>query len=349
MLTLSFTLGAVLQLVLTGVHAAEVVAPEVVASRYSLTTSTSFPFPTATQSSGDTEALLSSQWGLGKARVQDNPANLAFITDPYPDKSAIVSSGQQLSNDGPVLQVTYPKGSFSHDSGGTQFYNLWNLTNGQSFQSMMLSYELAFEDGFDWVKGGKLPGLRGGLNSTGCSGGNQVTPTGDCFSTRLMWRKNANGEVYAYIPTSNGLCDRKDTICNSDFGTSFNRGTFGFVTGRWSRVTLVVQLNNPVNVANGQILLYYNDELAAQATELQIRSSDKVSINGLFFSTFFGGNDESWATPETVHTYFRNIQLWGSDRPSTLSGPTVSGASQHTKSSAFVVASVALGIMSAFV
>ena len=49
-------------------------------------------------------------------------------------------------------------------------------------------------------------------------------------------------------------------------------------------MTLVVQLNNPPNVANGQILLYYNDELAAQATELQIRSSNAVAINGMFFS-----------------------------------------------------------------
>lgn len=193
MLPLSFTLGALLQLALTSVHAAEVVAPDVVASRYSLTASTSFPFPTATQSTGDTTSFLSSQWGLGRARIQDNPDNLEFVADPYTNSSAIVSTGQ-LGSDGPVLQVTYPKGSYSHDTGGTQFYNLWNLTNGQNFESMMLSYELAFENGFDWVKGGKLPGLRGGLNSTGCSGGNQVTPTGDCFSARLMWRKNANGE-----------------------------------------------------------------------------------------------------------------------------------------------------------
>ena len=193
MLPLSFTLGALLQLTLTSVHAAEVVAPDVVASRYSLTASTSFPFPTATQSTGDTSTFLSSQWGLGRARIQDNPDNLEFVADPYANSSAIVSTGQ-LGSDGPVLQVTYPKGSYSHDTGGTQFYNLWNLTNGQNFESMMLSYELAFENGFDWVKGGKLPGLRGGLNSTGCSGGNQVTPTGDCFSARLMWRKNANGE-----------------------------------------------------------------------------------------------------------------------------------------------------------
>ena len=85
------------------------------------------------------------------------------------------------------------EGSFSHDTGGAQFYSLWNRSDDSSFKSMIVSYELAFDSGFDWVKGGKLPGLRGGLNSTGCSGGNKATGL-DCFSSRLMWRKNGDGE-----------------------------------------------------------------------------------------------------------------------------------------------------------
>ncbi len=85
------------------------------------------------------------------------------------------------------------KAVFSHDTGGTQFYSLWNMSNGDVFQSLMLSYDIAFDKDFDWVKGGKLPGLRGGPNATGCSGGNQ--PTGsDCFSVRLMWRQEGAAE-----------------------------------------------------------------------------------------------------------------------------------------------------------
>lgn len=172
-------------------NGAEVIPPDQLAQRYSLTTSTSFPFPTATQSVSDTDAFIVSGWGLGRGRIQNSPENLQFVADPFPNSAAVVSTGP-LNSSGPVLQVTYPAKSFSHDTGGTQFYNLWNISSGGNFLSMMLTYELAFENGFDWVKGGKLPGLRGGLNSTGCSGGNQ--PTGDCFSARLMWRKNANGE-----------------------------------------------------------------------------------------------------------------------------------------------------------
>jgi len=41
--------------------------------------------------------------------------------------------------------------------------------------------------------GGKLPGLRGGPDRRGCSGGNETDGTG-CFSTRIMWRTEGAGE-----------------------------------------------------------------------------------------------------------------------------------------------------------
>ncbi|KAG7098546.1 hypothetical protein E1B28_000481 [Marasmius oreades] len=212
------------------------------ASQYSLATSTSFPFPTSTLSSSDSQSHIVSKWSLEKAKIQDGSQSIAFVADPL------------NASPGPVLRVTYPKGSYSHDTGGVQFINLWNSTNDQPYRSMMLSYDLLFDKGFDWVKGGKLPGLRGGPNVTGCSGGN--LPTGhDCFSTRLMWRKGGAGEVYAYIQSPNGLCQESSVTCNSDFGISVSRGSFTFSRGKWIRVTLLVQLNNPPDVANGNLEL----------------------------------------------------------------------------------------------
>lgn len=222
---------------------------EQLASLYNLATSTSLAFPTATQASSNAQALIVADWSLGKGRIQDGPDNLAFVADPFPNKPVPIASALNLT--GPVLQTTYPSGSFSHDTGGSQWYNLWNTTDGSTFQTMLVSYEVAFDEGFDWVKGGKLPGLRGGLNSTGCSGGNEATGK-DCFSSRVMWRQNGAGEgtyrrasrtpnlinsvdiatVYAYIPTVDGLCSEKNIDCNSDFGTSISRGSFGFVSGQ---------------------------------------------------------------------------------------------------------------------
>ncbi|KXN90595.1 hypothetical protein AN958_03835 [Leucoagaricus sp. SymC.cos] len=298
------------------------------AVQYGLATSTAFAFPSATLAAADTTNRIVSQWSLGKGHVQDGTTEISFVADPFPNSPPTGDPSDTTVNNpnATVLQVTYPQGSFSHESGGTQFYNLWNTTDGSNWGSMLLSYEVAFNSNFDWVKGGKLPGLRGGLDGTGCSGGDSVPDGKECFSSRVMWRKSAEGEVYAYIPTPNGLCTDKNVICNSDFGTSLERGAFGFLSGRWLRLNMLVQLNNPPNVANGQIQLYYNDRLAISRQGLQIRASDTLFINGLFFSTFFGGSDSSWATPTTQHTYFRNIQLWGSSAMSNLTGQSVKSA-----------------------
>ena len=49
-----------------------------------------------------------------------------------------------------------------------------------------------------WNMGGKLPGLRGGPDRLGCSGGNETDGTG-CFSTRVMWRTNGAGEGEGFL------------------------------------------------------------------------------------------------------------------------------------------------------
>ncbi|KAL1748759.1 polysaccharide lyase family 14 protein [Schizophyllum fasciatum] len=289
--------------------------------------STALPFPTSTLAPEDTRRLLVADWGLGKGRVQDGEAALAFVADPFPEHPVPGFASAR----GTVLRVTYAAGSFSHDTGGAQFYNLWNDTAPAGspapamsdlasadvgFGSLLLEYEVAFDAEFDWVKGGKLPGLRGGLDSTGCSGGNE--PAGDaCFSTRLMWRKGGEGEVYAYIPTTEALCEEDEITCNDDYGVSIARGSFGLVAGKWNRIALLIQLNDPPSASNGIVQLYYNGLPALTQQNLRIRTTSDVLANGLFFSTFFGGADSTWATTNTTHTYFRNIGMWGSSQAST--------------------------------
>ena len=115
-----------------------------------------------------------------------------------------------------------------------------------------------------WNRGGKLPGLRGGPDARGCSGGS-ASDGERCFSTRLMWRTSGAGEgtshhsfawvelmiVYAYIPTGKDLCDQSNVMCNSDaYGTSLARGSFSYQTGQWQTIWLVVILNE-VGINNG--------------------------------------------------------------------------------------------------
>ncbi|KAF9244906.1 polysaccharide lyase family 14 protein [Melanogaster broomeanus] len=293
------------------------------AAQYSLTTSTTMPFPTATQTSIEAQSFITSQWSLNRGHLENGGSDLAFVSDPFPNAPVPGSPGN-TSFPGPVLQVTYPAGSYSGATGGAQWYSLWNATDGSTFNSMLLSYEIAFGSSFQWIKGGKLPGLRGGSDVYGCSGG--VKPNGtDCFSTRLMWRENGAGEVYAYLLTPNTFCSEVHIRCNTDYGVSISRGSFSFAIGQWSRVALLVQMNNPPDVANGNQVFIFNDMLAFNQSGLQFRSGADVDIGGIFFSTFFGGADATWATPEMVNTYFRNFELFGSSAPSTLSGVRIGG------------------------
>ncbi|KAI0633273.1 hypothetical protein C8Q77DRAFT_1114063 [Trametes polyzona] len=322
----------------------QIADPAALASLYSLTTSTSIPFPTATLANSDAQSFITSGWSLSKGKIQQGASNIEFVKDPFPNKPAPTSS---TNSTGPVLQVTYPAGQVGSENSGMQLYSLWNTSDGSTFQSMLVTYEVAFDADFDFVKGGKLPGVRGGPDPDGCSGGSAADGK-NCFSTRLMWRKQAAGEVYAYIPTPNDICSNNHIKCNSDgFGTSIDRNSFSFVAGQWNRVTLLVRLNQPLNTANGEVVLYYNNVKALDEQALQYRSNADITVGGLWFSTFFGGGDDSWAPPSTVHAYFRNFQLYGSSAPSNLTGQQVNAAPRqaHSAFSASACGAAAVGLV----
>merc|ERR1719312_774306 len=83
------------------------------------------------------------------------------------------------------LQVFYPEGSYSPShkpGGGMGFYA--SPVDLENIAEVTLEYEVMFGSEFDFVKGGKLPGLFGG--GTSCSGGAESE---ECFSTRFMWRR----------------------------------------------------------------------------------------------------------------------------------------------------------------
>jgi endoglucanase len=198
---------------------------------------------------------------------------------------------------GTVLRVEYPEGSASPSVsrnegaalGGTQFLADLGLA---PTDTLRLSYNVRLSENFDFVKGGKLPGLYGG---TGNSGGNIPDGT-DGFSTRYMWRRNGDGEVNAYLPTS------------ESFGTSIGRGNWRFQPGVWHRLEQEVVLNDP-NQSNGQLRVWFDDQLVLNETDLTYRTTDDLQIDGIFFSTFFGGGDSSWATPEDVYADFANFSV----------------------------------------
>jgi hypothetical protein len=196
-----------------------------------------------------------------------------------------------------ILRVRYPGGSASptvHREtdaplGGTQFYAQLGLPIQDSLR---LSYYVRFSENFDFVKGGKLPGLFGGVGNTG----GEIPDGEDGFSTRYMWRRSGDGEVYAYLPTS------------EEHGTSIGRGSWSFRPDTWYHLEQEVTLNQP-GVANGRIRVWVNDRLVLQQDDLMFRSVETLKIEGILFSTFFGGSDRSWATPNDAFADFADFKV----------------------------------------
>jgi hypothetical protein len=165
--------------------------PQAIASQFGLTTSTTLPFPVATQATSTAQTYILSNWNVSRNTINSGPENLGFVDDPFSTGNG-TSTGTSASSPSVALQVTYDNGSFTPD-GGSQLYSMWSPSDGSSFQTMLLSYEIAFSPGYDWVRGGKLPGLRGGPDRLGCDGGREANGT-NCFSMRLMWRAHGEGE-----------------------------------------------------------------------------------------------------------------------------------------------------------
>jgi len=140
-----------------------------------------------------------------------------------------------------------------------------------------LTYYVRFKPGYEWVKGGKLPGLYGGDSPSGGAS------TANGFSTRMMWRKDGQGELYLYAMNK-----------SNQYGDSIGRGAFYFVSGRWTKVTQEVILND-VGYDNGVARVWIDDVPVFELDGIIYRDSTAVMINGIMSTIFFGGSNSTWA------------------------------------------------------
>lgn len=200
--------------------------------------------------------------------------------------------------EGSFLRIKYPAKSWSPvatkkaglDLGGTEFYG---AVLKSAATNVTLSYSIRFPKEFNWVKGGKLPGLYGGIGNTGTD-----TPLGtDGFTTRYMWRENGRGILYPFVPTSPGD------------GTTIQLGKPLFAAdNQWHTITQQVVLNT-VGRPDGYITVWYDNVQISQTTDLEFRTVDKLKINGVLFQTFFGGSTSDWATPVDTYVDFANFRV----------------------------------------
>lgn len=193
------------------------------------------------------------------------------------------------------LRVGFMPGEIGPEKGGVG----WRWPIG-THEAAELRYTQRFGPDFDFVKGGKLPGLCGGPENV--SGG-QPADGANGFSARLMWRREGRGEAYVYHKNQP---DR--------YGESFAfPADFRFLTGQPIGVRLAVWMNTPGR-RDGRLRVWITLPKQAERAvvvrdDLEWRSAATFGVDGVYFDAFHGGGDASWAPTRACHADFGEIQV----------------------------------------
>jgi hypothetical protein len=191
---------------------------------------------------------------------------------------------------GKAARILYPKGGMQSGNSGAQWFA--DLNGGA--EDLYFSYWVRFDEGFDFVLGGKLPGLGGAVS---------FEDRTHEWSGRLMWRENGKAEFYIHVPAGNEY----------DPGERFWWNTEGyqarFIPGRWHHIEIHLRLNSPGQF-DGLMEGWFDGVKAAHYPAFYFRDSptSSMKIAWVFFSTFFGGSSSAvWQATKDEHATFDEL------------------------------------------
>jgi hypothetical protein len=201
------------------------------------------------------------------------------------------------AREGRSIQVLYPRGGVGPQAGGAQ----WKMNLGARHDELSCAYAVRFAPDFEFVKGGKLPGLVGGTANTGGE-----KPTGrDGWSARMMWR--SGGAVVQYVYHAD-----QPTQYGEDFPWNLG-GRRVFRPGAWHVVEHRIVMNRP-GQRDGIVQGWFDGALALDRRDVRFRDVDSFAIDAFYFSTFFGGDDPGWAPAKDERVDFDQFAI-GTGRP----------------------------------
>ncbi|OFY70536.1 MAG: hypothetical protein A2Y71_14535 [Bacteroidetes bacterium RBG_13_42_15] len=166
-----------------------------------------------------------------------------------------------------------------------------------SAENAVLSYKVLFQAGFEFVKGGKLPGLGGGA---GNSGGE--VPTGyDGWSVRFMFKERGTICAYLYHARMKGQFGDKLFLRYNGEHVLLN-------TGSWNTITMSLAMNDPEK-DNGIVKVKVNGIEADELDPVCFRKTADLKIDQLFFSCFMGGDDDSYSPGQDQFIMFKDFEI----------------------------------------
>lgn len=213
------------------------------------------------------------------------------------------------SERGKALEVLFPANKFGSD-GAVAFLNDLSFGSGvkHNFEELYISYDVKFSDNFEFVQGGKLPGLCG-YNITqdprdGCNTGGGFPDGYDGWSARGMWRDDGKLENYMYH------ADQFYQYGDDEYWSKLAE------RGKWHTFQHRIVLNT-VGDANGIVEAWLDGVKVLSSNTMLYRKTEDIKINLFYFSTFYGGADPSWAPKTDQYIYFDNFRIATTPLPET--------------------------------
>ena len=120
----------------------------------------------------------------------------------------------------------------------------------------------------------------------------------------MMWKEDGKIVNYVYHANQSNIYGDK---------VKWNDGPEGqvyFKRGAWNRVEIYYKMNTP-GVLNGRLKGWLNGKLALDTNRIMYRmpGGEKLKIGNLYFGTYYGGANASWAPSTDQYVYFDNVVI----------------------------------------
>jgi hypothetical protein len=249
-----------------------------------------------------------------KDYVKSDWAPTTFVDGYWGDQSTEGDNNERASVVDGSLRLLLPEGCIKKECA-------MQIKSGlpESLESATLRYSMRFSKDFDWVKGGKLPGLCGAKCLTGC----KVVTGDDGWSMRSMWRPCVwpptphappceGGKLAAYLYHADKVHNCGDDVSYVGEGDELFRP----MPEEWIDVTVFVAMNTagPRGGSGGYendgvVRVWADGELVVEREDLAWRSYDDIGIDTFYLSVFYGGGQPDWAPPKDNSIDFSGFEI----------------------------------------
>ena len=173
----------------------------------------------------------------------------------------------------------------------------WATSLNGSYKEVTLTYDFKFDKNFDFVKGGKLPGLAGGKANTGGK-----KPNGyDGWSARMMFWEN--GKICCWLYHVNQPNKFGDSLFLKEDGKYFT-----LKTDKWYELKTYLKINH-IDSSNGILECYLDNNLLMRKDNLVFTKTNNLKIDQFIFSIFLGGDNPSYKSFKDEYIYIDNIKI----------------------------------------